>query len=260
MTSLKECRICYEDTDQLNLIIPCGCKGSLKYAHIKCIVTWIDTKPKNFAICELCKYPYSKTLVISRPRSIKKYLLVISILVLFSYISLKIWTNKYYLFGNYWTNTVEQVIGYEPINFQTNYQRTHYWAMCLNIDPITAQDEKRYEYCENIEKISPMDTKKINCETTTMLGFKNMARNCNCIDYLFRKKVLCVVQTSYLFQINYGYYVEGKLYPTRNVTGSCTQNTCNGNIFRPMRMKYSNDDYSINEVQRDWISSDFIFY
>ena len=67
----KACRICYNDdeTDDNPLVQPCICSGSMKYIHLSCLKTWINTsvniklesteycniyayKP---AECELCK-------------------------------------------------------------------------------------------------------------------------------------------------------------------------------------------------------------
>jgi len=67
----KLCRICYgeEETEENPLVQPCTCSGSMKYIHLSCLKTWINTsvniklesteycnvytyKP---AECELCK-------------------------------------------------------------------------------------------------------------------------------------------------------------------------------------------------------------
>ncbi|XP_066362913.1 uncharacterized protein [Miscanthus floridulus] len=49
---LVECRICQEDDDEACMEAPCFCKGSLKYAHRKCIQRWCDKKGDT--ICEIC--------------------------------------------------------------------------------------------------------------------------------------------------------------------------------------------------------------
>ncbi|PUZ64885.1 hypothetical protein GQ55_3G178800 [Panicum hallii var. hallii] len=49
---LVECRICQEDDDEAYMEAPCSCKGSLKYAHRKCIQRWCDEKGDT--ICEIC--------------------------------------------------------------------------------------------------------------------------------------------------------------------------------------------------------------
>ena len=70
-TQTKLCRICYgeEETQDNPLVQPCICSGSMKYIHLNCLKTWINTsvniklesteycnvytyKP---AECELCK-------------------------------------------------------------------------------------------------------------------------------------------------------------------------------------------------------------
>lgn len=47
-----ECRICQEEDSLKNLEIPCGCSGSLKYAHRKCVQRWCDEK--GDITCEIC--------------------------------------------------------------------------------------------------------------------------------------------------------------------------------------------------------------
>ncbi|MCD7458016.1 hypothetical protein HAX54_036949 [Datura stramonium] len=51
-----ECRICQEEDSLKNLEIPCGCNGSLKYAHRKCVQRWCDEK--GDITCEICHQPY----------------------------------------------------------------------------------------------------------------------------------------------------------------------------------------------------------
>lgn len=51
-----ECRICQEEDSFNNLETPCGCSGSLKYAHRKCVQHWCDEK--GDIICEICHQPY----------------------------------------------------------------------------------------------------------------------------------------------------------------------------------------------------------
>ncbi|PWZ15999.1 E3 ubiquitin-protein ligase MARCH8 [Zea mays] len=49
---LVECRICQEDGDEACMEAPCSCKGSLKYAHRRCIQRWCDEKGDT--VCEIC--------------------------------------------------------------------------------------------------------------------------------------------------------------------------------------------------------------
>ncbi|GAB4829169.1 hypothetical protein Ancab_018834 [Ancistrocladus abbreviatus] len=51
-----ECRICQEEDEMKNLEIPCGCSGSLKYAHRKCVQRWCNEKGN--ITCEICHQPY----------------------------------------------------------------------------------------------------------------------------------------------------------------------------------------------------------
>ncbi|CAL1370636.1 unnamed protein product [Linum trigynum] len=51
-----ECRICQEEDSIHNLEAPCGCSGSLKYAHRKCIQYWCNEKGDT--TCEICHQDY----------------------------------------------------------------------------------------------------------------------------------------------------------------------------------------------------------
>ncbi|KAI3953885.1 hypothetical protein MKW98_017709 [Papaver atlanticum] len=51
-----ECRICQEEDDIKNLETPCGCSGSLKFAHRKCVQRWCNEK--GDIICEICHQHY----------------------------------------------------------------------------------------------------------------------------------------------------------------------------------------------------------
>ncbi|KAI4329621.1 hypothetical protein MLD38_027989 [Melastoma candidum] len=51
-----ECRICQEEDSVKNLETPCGCCGSLKYAHRKCVQHWCNEK--GDIICEICHQTY----------------------------------------------------------------------------------------------------------------------------------------------------------------------------------------------------------
>ncbi|CAN1321544.1 E3 ubiquitin-protein ligase MARCHF3 [Linum perenne] len=51
-----ECRICQEEDSVENLESPCGCSGSLKYAHRKCVQHWCNEK--GDIICEICHQSY----------------------------------------------------------------------------------------------------------------------------------------------------------------------------------------------------------
>lgn len=62
-TSIKEkslfcceefCRICYCGAEDEELISPCRCSGSAKYAHQSCLLSWFEMKKDK--ICELCLY------------------------------------------------------------------------------------------------------------------------------------------------------------------------------------------------------------
>ena len=55
----KFCRICKDDENEMKLVQPCKCKGSIGYAHSMCLQKWIESKAEDSALsCEICKAPY----------------------------------------------------------------------------------------------------------------------------------------------------------------------------------------------------------
>lgn len=66
LLALAECRICQEEDSVQNLENPCGCSGSLKYAHRKCVQHWCDEK--GDIICEICHQPYQPGYIAPPPR------------------------------------------------------------------------------------------------------------------------------------------------------------------------------------------------
>eukprot|EP00002_Diphylleia_rotans_P011665 TRINITY_DN2298_c0_g1_i3.p1 TRINITY_DN2298_c0_g1~~TRINITY_DN2298_c0_g1_i3.p1 ORF type:complete len:903 (+),score=131.71 TRINITY_DN2298_c0_g1_i3:108-2816(+) len=51
------CRVCRGEPDQNRpLFHPCLCKGSIKYVHQECLMTWL--RHSNSTRCEVCKYPF----------------------------------------------------------------------------------------------------------------------------------------------------------------------------------------------------------
>jgi hypothetical protein len=69
----RECWICYEGSDEGELIAPCSCRGSLRWVHKECLQRWITTRvvstdidvwvergrqgPNRFA-CPNCETPF----------------------------------------------------------------------------------------------------------------------------------------------------------------------------------------------------------
>ncbi|KAK6798221.1 hypothetical protein RDI58_005923 [Solanum bulbocastanum] len=49
---MEECRICHDGDDDSNMEVPCSCRGTLKYAHRKCVQRWCTEK--GDIICEIC--------------------------------------------------------------------------------------------------------------------------------------------------------------------------------------------------------------
>ncbi|CAL5188749.1 unnamed protein product [Lathyrus oleraceus] len=61
-----ECRICQEEDSVSNLETPCACRGSLKYAHRKCVQHWCNEK--GDITCEICHQPYQPGYTAPPPR------------------------------------------------------------------------------------------------------------------------------------------------------------------------------------------------
>lgn len=59
MPKLFQCRFCLENDEKQNLLTPCLCKGSSKYVHNRCLVTWYIQEPIRGALCAVCTYRYS---------------------------------------------------------------------------------------------------------------------------------------------------------------------------------------------------------
>lgn len=71
----KACRICLEDEEEEGnpFITPCKCTGSVKFIHLTCIQSWLDSKRISQKLngvysyywddlaCELCKEPLQLT-------------------------------------------------------------------------------------------------------------------------------------------------------------------------------------------------------
>ena len=53
------CRICHSGSEEEELIAPCRCMGTVKYAHQSCILNWISKS--GHPNCELCKYKFKTT-------------------------------------------------------------------------------------------------------------------------------------------------------------------------------------------------------
>ncbi|KAK6125402.1 hypothetical protein DH2020_040871 [Rehmannia glutinosa] len=50
---VEECRICQDEDEESNMEVPCFCRGSLKYAHRKCVQRWCNEK--GDIVCEICR-------------------------------------------------------------------------------------------------------------------------------------------------------------------------------------------------------------
>jgi len=61
LTELREscglmCRICHSGNEDEELIRPCKCTGTVKYAHQSCILNWVSKS--GHESCELCKFKF----------------------------------------------------------------------------------------------------------------------------------------------------------------------------------------------------------
>lgn len=61
LTELQEscglmCRICHSGGEDEELIRPCKCTGTVKYAHQSCILNWVSKS--GHENCELCKFKF----------------------------------------------------------------------------------------------------------------------------------------------------------------------------------------------------------
>lgn len=54
------CRICFESTNQEDMLHPCLCKGTSKYIHRNCLNQWrsLSTNPTASTHCTECKFEY----------------------------------------------------------------------------------------------------------------------------------------------------------------------------------------------------------
>lgn len=72
-----QCRICLdeEETD-INFIVPCKCRGSVKYIHRKCLDLWRSQNPQsdNFKRCNTCLFEYVIEQVPQNPEKERKRL------------------------------------------------------------------------------------------------------------------------------------------------------------------------------------------
>uniref|UniRef100_A0A182XQ90 RING-CH-type domain-containing protein n=1 Tax=Anopheles quadriannulatus TaxID=34691 RepID=A0A182XQ90_ANOQN len=50
------CRICQGSSDEISMISPCLCKGSMKYVHLECLELWLNRS--GLTRCELCLHNF----------------------------------------------------------------------------------------------------------------------------------------------------------------------------------------------------------
>ncbi len=57
----RQCRICLEEDKKRNLVAPCSCKGTSKYAHSECLMQWFLHQPSKGLFCSLCLDELART-------------------------------------------------------------------------------------------------------------------------------------------------------------------------------------------------------
>lgn len=73
LTATKACRICYEpESEDLKLLQPCKCEGSMKYIHEECLKHWLDSNKKGL-FCEICKAKFHIKFIMETVFSQKLY-------------------------------------------------------------------------------------------------------------------------------------------------------------------------------------------
>ena len=61
MDAERECRICGDSSDaESKLFSPCRCRGTMKYIHVHCLMTWRATSANRHSKyrCDQCLYEY----------------------------------------------------------------------------------------------------------------------------------------------------------------------------------------------------------
>ncbi|KAF3451043.1 hypothetical protein FNV43_RR07132 [Rhamnella rubrinervis] len=64
---IVECRICQEEDEVHAMEAPCGCNGTLKFAHRRCIQRWCNKK--GDITCEICSQVFSPNYSLPPTRS-----------------------------------------------------------------------------------------------------------------------------------------------------------------------------------------------
>nr|GLL41648.1 E3 ubiquitin-protein ligase MARCH3-like [Ipomoea trifida] len=55
-SKMVECRICHDEGLDSTMETPCSCRGTLKYAHRRCVQRWCHAKGDT--VCEICHQPF----------------------------------------------------------------------------------------------------------------------------------------------------------------------------------------------------------
>lgn len=63
MCGEDQCRICYDGPSEESLIVPCKCKGSLKFVHESCLKIWFSNSAYD-GMCETCHHDYDHSVFV----------------------------------------------------------------------------------------------------------------------------------------------------------------------------------------------------
>ena len=68
----KECRICYESTDQNEMLSPCGCKGTMEHIHSHCLKNSIESNGEEF--CGICGQNWRGVTIVEKNKNFIDYI------------------------------------------------------------------------------------------------------------------------------------------------------------------------------------------
>ena len=72
MNDQKECRICFETTDQNNMLSPCSCNGTMAYIHSFCLKNCIQSNDER--ICRICHQIWRGVTIVKKNKNFFDYL------------------------------------------------------------------------------------------------------------------------------------------------------------------------------------------
>lgn len=138
------CRYCLEVVE--NAFSPCNCKGSLKYVHEKCLITWLKYKKifiSNFDYhtCEICKKTYNFTITTFSPFSLPIFIKTVFILFImyFSFFYILFTYSLYFYCLEFQKNECENILRFNKIILYSI-------LTCINIIYLCMLGETYFKY------------------------------------------------------------------------------------------------------------------